>query len=295
MAGRVHHVVLAGVALVALGLVSGCSRHKSPVPTGILEGDRYLFDRATELMGRKKWLQAREHYRQLVDNYPQSNFRPDAKLGLGDTYLGENTIESLVLAQNEYREFLTFYPTNARADYAQFKLGLSHFQQMQSADRDQTETKEAVAELTLFVERYPQSSLIVEGRQKLREARTRLTDAQFHVGYFYYRTRWYPGAVDRFKAVLKDDPEFPHRDAVYFYLGDALLKGGRRAEGLPYLDRAMKEFPDSAFAVLAKRSMEAPPPEMVPDPKAEKKARAAEKKAMAAEEKKRRAEEKKKK
>jgi outer membrane protein assembly factor BamD len=283
MAGRAHHVVLAGIALVALGLVSGCSRHKSPVPSGILEGDRYLFDRATELIGRKKWLQAREHYRQLVDNYPQSNFRPDAKLGLGDTYLGENTIESLVLAQNEYREFLTFYPTNARADYAQFKLGMCHFQQVQSADRDQTETKEAVAELTLFVQRYPQSSLLAEGQQKLREARTRLTDSQFHVGYFYYRTRWFPGAVDRFKAVLKDDPEFPHRDAVYYYLGDALLKAGRRPEGLPYLDRAMKDFPDSAFAVLAKRSMDAPDPALVPNSKAEKKNKTAEKQNKPAE------------
>jgi outer membrane protein assembly factor BamD len=267
MAGRTHQVVLAGVALVVLGLVSGCSRHKSPVPTGILEGDRYLYDRATELIGRKKWLQAREHYRQLVDNYPQSNFRPDAKLGLGDTYLGENTIESLVLAQNEYREFLTFYPTNARADYAQFKLAMCHFQQMQSSDRDQTETKEAVAELTLFVQRYPQSPLIAEGQQQLREARTRLTDSEFHVGFFYYRTRWYPGAVDRFKAVLKDDPEFPHRDAVYFYLGDALLKAGRRAEALPYFDRVMKEFGDNAFAVLAKKALDEPPPRLVTDPK----------------------------
>ncbi len=271
MAGRAHQVVLAGVALVALGLLSGCSRHKSPVPAGILEGDRYLFDRATELAGRRKWLQAREHYRQLVDNYPQSNFRPDAKLGLGDTYLGENTIESLVLAQNEYREFLNFYPTNSRADYAQFKLAMCHFQQMQSADRDQTETKDAVAELTLFVQRYPQSPLFAEGQQKLREARNRLTDSQFQVGYFYYRTRWFPGAVDRFKALLKDDPEFPHRDAVYYYLGDALVKAGRHAEALPYFDRVIKEFEDSSFARLAKQGLDAPPPQPAPDPKPPKK------------------------
>ena len=57
--------------------------------------------------------------RQVVENYPNSMHRPDAKLGVGDTYLGEKTAESLVLAANEYREFLTFYPTNPRADYAQ--------------------------------------------------------------------------------------------------------------------------------------------------------------------------------
>ena len=54
---------------------------------------------------------------------PQSPYRPDAKLGIGDTYLGEGTREALVLAINEFREFLSFYPTNPRADYAQYKLG----------------------------------------------------------------------------------------------------------------------------------------------------------------------------
>ena len=56
----------------------------------------------------------------MFDNYPQSPFRPDAKLGIADTYLGEKSAESLVLADSEYREFLTYYPRHARADYAQY-------------------------------------------------------------------------------------------------------------------------------------------------------------------------------
>ena len=60
-----------------------------------------------------------------MDSYTQSPYRPDAKLGLGDTYLGEGTAESLERAINEYREFLGFFPTNPRADYAQYKLGMS--------------------------------------------------------------------------------------------------------------------------------------------------------------------------
>ena len=203
-------------------------------------------------------------YRQLVDNYPQSNYRPDAKLGLGDTYLGEKSAESLVLAQNEYREFLTFYPTNPRADYAQYKLGMCHFQQMLAPDRDQTETKEAIAELTLFVQRYPQSTLMEEGRQKLREARNRLTESEYKVGYFYWRNKWYPGAIERFKAVLKDDPEYPKRDAVYYYLGDSLVKMGRRAEAVPYFDRLVKEFEESEFLAKSQLALKEQPEEPAP-------------------------------
>jgi len=270
MPGRVNRIAWVVAALVTLGFAAGCGKNKSVVPTGILEGDKYLFERATELIGKRKWFQAREYYRQLVDNYPQSNYRPDAKLGLGDTYLGDGSAESLVLAQNEFREFLTFYPTNARAGYAQYKLGMSHFQQMLAPDRDQTETREAIAELTLFVQRYPQSPLMAEGRQKLREARSRLTASEYKVGYFYYRSRWYPGAIERFKAVLKTDPEYPSRDAVYYYLGDSLVKMGRRAEALPYFDRLVKEFEKSEFLARADLALKAPAPE-APAVKPEKK------------------------
>lgn len=264
---------LAFALLAALAVSSACSRNKNIVPTGILEGDKYLMDRATELVAKKKWFQAREYYRQLVDNYPQSNYRPDAKLGLGDTYLGEKSAESLVLAQNEFREFLTFYPTNPRADYAQFKLGMCHFQQMLAPDRDQTETREAVAELALFVQRYPQSALLDLGRQQYREARNRLSDSEYKVGYFYWRNKWYPGAIERLKGLLKIDPEYTRRDAVYYHLGDSLVKMGRRAEAVPYFDRLIKEFAESDYLAKAQLAMQepvdAPAPPATPDKKGE--------------------------
>jgi outer membrane protein assembly factor BamD len=258
MTCRVSRALVAASVLAVLALSSACSREKNVVPTGILEGDKYLMERGTELVAKKKWFQAREYFRQLVDNYPQSNYRPDAKLGVGDTYLGEKSPESLVLAQNEYREFLTFYPTHARADYAQFKLGMCHFQQMLAADRDQTETREAVAELTLFTQRYPQSPLLEEGRQKLREARTRLSESEYKVGYFYWRNKWYPGAIERFKGLLKTDPEYPKRDAVYYHLGDSLVKMGRRAEAVPYFDRLVKEFEQSEYLLKAQVALKVP-------------------------------------
>jgi outer membrane protein assembly factor BamD len=255
---RVPRALVAASVLAALAFVPACSRQKNVVPTGILEGDKYLMDRGTELIGKKKWFQAREYFRQLVDNYPQSNYRPDAKLGVGDTYLGEKSPESLVLAQNEYREFLTFYPTHARADYAQFKLGMSYFLQMLAPDRDQTSTREAIAELAAFTQRYPQSALLEDGRQKLRGAQNRLSESEYKVGYFYWRNKWYPGAIERFRSVLKTDPGYPMRDAVYYHLGDSLVKMGRRAEAVPYFDRLVKEFEKSEYLAKAELALKEP-------------------------------------
>ena len=92
-----------------------------------------------------------------------------------------------------------------------------------------------------------------EARTKLREARDRLSGADYGVGLFYYRQRWYPGAIDRFKTLLKGDPEYTNRDAVYFYLGDALIKTKQEAAALPYLEQLVQEFEQSQFILEAQK------------------------------------------
>ena len=243
---------LLSIGLLAAGLACGV-RHAGLVPPGTSEPDHFLFDKGTAALNAKKWLTSREFFKQVVETYVQSPYRPDSKLGIGDSYLGEGTAEALVLAINEFREFLSYYPTNRRADYAQYKLGLAHFRQMRGAQRDQTETREAVKELQMFVDRYPNSSLMPEVRPKLREARDRLSQNDYMVGYFYFRQRWYPGAINRFKALLDQDPEYTGRDAVYYYLGESLVKQKREAEALPLYEKLVSEFERSEYLVEAQR------------------------------------------
>ncbi len=254
---RLVSAVVRFVVTVCLVLAAACASTGTKVPEGTLEPDKFLFERGTEALNRKRWLTAREFFRTLMDGYPQSPHRADAKLGIGDSFLGENTAEAYVLAINEYREFLAYYPLNERAHYAQFQLAMSYFKQMRGPERDQTDTKSAIQEFTVYVQRYPNGPLIKDAQQKLREARDRLSMSEYRVGYFYYRTqKWYPGAIDRFAAILRDDPQFTHRDSVYFYLAQSLLKIERPAEALPYLDRLLKEFVESEHLEEAKRQAE---------------------------------------
>jgi outer membrane protein assembly factor BamD len=245
----------ATVALV-LASLSACATGPKRPPVGTLEPDKFLWERGTAELNNKHWLTSREYFRQLMDSYPQSRYRADAKVGLGDTYLGEGSVEGNVLAINEYREFLSFYPTHKLADYAQYKLGMAHYYQMKGPERDQTETKQAIAELTKFVEHPidPNSELLPQARARLREAHDRLSDSEYRIAYFYLRTQRYPpAAIDRFAAILKQDPQYTRRDGVYYYLAQSLLKIERPAEALPYLDRLIAEFEQSQFLEDARK------------------------------------------
>lgn len=242
-------------ALCPLLFLAGCASN-APVTAGPGEADQLLLDRGNAALKEKSWTRARTYFSELLESYPQSPLRAEAKLGVGDSFLGENNSASYVYAQNEYREFLAFYPTNQRADYAQMQLGMVHFNQMLSPQRDQTETREAIKEFQTFVDRYPKSPLINQVKQRLREARDRLSDADMIVANFYLSIRLYSGAEPRYRHVLQNDPEYTRKDSLYFHLAETLEKTNKKPEALPYYERLLKEYEKSEYLEEATRRVD---------------------------------------
>lgn len=247
------HGLKSFLAAALLATAAACASGQATLPPGTAEADKFLFERGQIAAKDEKWIDAREYFRNIVDNYPQSPFRPDAKLALGDSFLSQGGTENMLLAANEFREFQTFYPTHARADYAQLQLARSYTRQMLAPERDQSATRDAIKEIEVFFQRYPNSQLTAEARTIEREARDRLSQAGYRVGYFYFRARWYVGAIDRFREVLQNDPGFSRRDAVYFHLAEALYRTDKKAEALPYYERLTKEFEQSEFLPEAQK------------------------------------------
>jgi outer membrane protein assembly factor BamD len=242
-------------ALVSALISAAACGNKDVVPQNVANPDRFLFDRGDAALKERNWIEAREFYRQVFDNYPQSPFRPDAKLGIADTYLGEKSAESLVLADSEYREFLTYYPRHARADYAQYKLAMTYFQQMRGPDRDQTATREALTEFQVFFDRFPDSKLLPEVRKNWRIARDRLSDSELQVGETYVRMGVLRGAATRLQGLLKEDPEYSHRDAAYYHLAEIYLRSDNKAQAIPYYQRLVDEFVQSEYLERAQRRL----------------------------------------
>lgn len=253
---RTFGIRLAAVALLGVFAAACATGNARKPPAGLPEPDKFLYDRGNEAMTQKKYVLAVEYFRQLVDTYPQSPYRASAKLGVGDGYLGEHTAESFVLAANEYREFLSFYPTHEYAYYAQFKLAMTHFYQMRAAMRDQTETRNAIAELQTYLAKYPNKPLDAEARKCLREAKDRLDDWDYGVGVEYFHLKWYPGAVGRLQPLLKNDPGYTNRDAAYFYLAESYMKMNEPAAALPQYETIVKEFEQSEYLERARKRID---------------------------------------
>ncbi len=251
-------LLLGAASLAAIAVTCG---GKAPVPVaGAVDADKFLYDRGMEFLQRKKWLDAREYFRRLIDTYPRSQHRANAKLGIGDSYLGEGRVDSLILGANEFREFLNLAPHSERADYAQYRLAYATSKQMLSPQRDQTATRETLVELERFRQNYPNSKYRPDADKLYRQARDRLSDHEFEVGRFHFRQRMYAGALARFTGVMTDDPNFARKDGVMFFLAETYNRILRPAEAKALYEQLLKEYPKSKYARDAKKRLAAPPP-----------------------------------
>jgi outer membrane protein assembly factor BamD len=243
------------VALMLTVVACGHRKQKEP-PQGSVDADKFLYTRGSELLAKKNWITAREYFKRIVDSYPQSTYRADAKLGVGDSYLGENHVDTLILAVNEYREFLQFFPLNNRADYAQFHLALAQSRQMLAAERDQTATHETLAEVQRFRDAYPKSEFMPEVDKIYQQARERLSESEFHVGLLYFRVHGYAGALARFVDLINADPNYSKRDQLYFYMAETCIKGSNlKPQAIEYYEKLITEYPKSKFAKRAQRRL----------------------------------------
>lgn len=251
---------------LALGAAS-CAGHQPDIATLTSNSDQAIWDAGQKAFQRRDWISARQHFRRIIDGFPQSQHSADARLAVGETYVKEGGSTNDLLAVGAYREFLTLYPSHPKSDSAQFQVGEAYFRRRNGPDRDQSDTREAVAEFQRLLDLYPQSPYAEQARERITEARQNLARAEFLAGYFYQRTRELCRAsIARYEVVLKEYPDYHALDEVLFRLAECLQASGRGAEALPHLGRLLEEYPKSSWAEPAKQLMAAAAATPAPSP-----------------------------
>ena len=262
-------------AILAATLVAGtlaCGKQEVDIATLASNSDQVIWQAGQKALKGKQWDIARQHFRRIVDGFPQSPLVPEARIAVGDSYFTEGGTANYTLAAGQYREFLTVFPSHPRGDYAQFQIGESYFNQKNSSDRDQTQVAQALEEYLAFLDRYPESSLAKTARERVKACRSSLARSEFGVAWFYQKSRKaYRAAIPRYQDILKNYPDFDSTDETLLRLGQCLTLSGRSTEAAPVLARLIEEYPDSPFVKYAQSMMAPPDPKAEPKPTKSKK------------------------
>ena len=255
-----HRRILAFLGLTLLVItLAGCHNKKVNNPladVGSKQPDKVLFDRAMDQMKHNHMDQARIILQTLINTYPDSEYIARAKLAVGDSWYAEGGSAALAQAENEYKDFETFFPNMPEAAEAQLKIANIHYRQMEKPDRDFTHAMRAEEEYRNLINQYPDSKLVAEAKDRLREVQEVLAEREFRIGRFYFLRESWAAAIARLQSVVDDYPLYSGADEAFFLLGGAYERqvDAIRASKFDEVAKGklIREFGDKAAAAYAR-------------------------------------------
>jgi len=252
-------ILFVALSCVLLLAAAGCRHAKVNNPLANVDSkqpDKVLFDRAMASLKQAKSGEARQLLQTMINAYPDSEYVARAKLSIGDSWLAEGNGAALQQAEAEYRDFQTFFPGLPEAAEAQLKIGNIHYRQMDKADRDSTHVLRAEDEFRTMIENYPNSPLLPEAKQKLRDVQEVLADRQFGIARFYFLRDNLAAAQARFISLSESYPLYSKADEGLYLLGTIYQKeaAGLQLQKLPpaVKERLVAEYEKNAIDAYSK-------------------------------------------
>jgi outer membrane protein assembly factor BamD len=247
------------LCLAALGatLLAGCLGKKNVAPVaGIsVEPDKVLYAKATADLKHGHYTTGRLALQTLINTYPDSEYLAKAKLAIGDSYYKEGGTAGLKQSIVEYKDFITFFPFLDESANAQMQIAMAHYRQMEKPDRDHAEAVQAEAEFQTFLEKYPNSPLVPQAEQHLRDVQEVLAEGNFRVAYFYYTRAAYRASGARLIELTNRYPLYSEADHANWMLGQIYEKGEHNEIAARYYSRIVKDYPLSSLAGDAKNKL----------------------------------------
>jgi outer membrane protein assembly factor BamD len=175
---------------------------------------RELAEEGMEAFRDKDYRKAIETFQKLNDWYPFSQYAILAELKLADAHYYRNEYEEAIFA---YEEFENLHPRNEAVPYVIYQVGRCYFDRLQVIDRDQTMAREAIQAFERLIRIYPNSPFATKAEKHIRVCNQNLAEHEFYVGMFYYKTKHYKAALERFKTVLTSYPDLGiHYKAIQY-------------------------------------------------------------------------------
>jgi outer membrane protein assembly factor BamD len=216
---------------------AGCSLLR-PAPTPILPPDE-LYAQGESELERRRYFEAREAFRKIVERHPNSAWAPRARFLIGEAFYREAEFDKAV---KEFETFLAFYPRHQIADLVQFRLAMSYYDQLKPVEQDQGLTAKAMEQFKKLVKDYPDSRYATDALSKIDICRGRLAQKEVWVAGYYFNQGNPSAARQRLEFVLKEYPRTLVIPETLYTLAEVNFAEGKNREGVDLLRRLATEY-----------------------------------------------------
>jgi outer membrane protein assembly factor BamD len=195
------------------------------------------------------YLEATRYFEWVRNNFPYSQYAALSELALSDMAFERDDFTGSAVS---YGEFVKSHPSHPKADYASFRVGLSHFSDRASEsfllppahEKDQGPVRLALESFQKFLRAFPKSGLVTEARRLSDECRERLAAHERYVADFYWKKQAWKGAAGRYLSIADTYGDLRNgsvKAEALWRAGESLAQAGQQDEEREVLERLLAE------------------------------------------------------
>lgn len=218
-------------SLVVMLVSSGCSEYNKVLKSSDIE---YKYEKAVEYFEDEKYYNALPIFEELIGltrgtqraekvyyYHAQSNYY----------------IRDYYLANYYLTNFTKNFAYSPLAEECQFLAAMCSFNLSPEYSLDQTDTKVAINEMQLFLDKYPQTALRDSCNNMIRGLNSKLELKSYEKAQLYEKTQYYKSAVIALENAIQDYPTSPYKEEMYFLMVRASYKFAERSVDEVKLER----------------------------------------------------------
>ncbi len=235
--------------LSAILLFNGCSfpswSKSTPKSNASAE---VLLKQGMEYLDKKKYSKAIRQFDRIREEYPFSAEAAEVDLKIAKAY---HLSKKYPAAEAAYKEFLNLRPTNKDVPYVIYQLGLLHFDQFTTIDRDQKNIETAMGYFETVIKDHPQSPYVADSKKKWIQCRRYLAEREYYVGSFYLKEEKYAAAKERFERIVRHYLDTPVGIKALYHLGETYRMENNSVKASLAYEALIKHYPKSEQAKKA--------------------------------------------
>jgi len=203
-----------------------------------------LYNQALASLNKGNTKRAKKKLEELDQQHPYSEYsRRSLILQAFLDYRRANYGDTIITG----KRYVSLYPGDKDAAYAQYLVGMSYFKQMPDVSRDQTTTGQAFNAFNLVVERYPESEYVEDAKTKMRITLDQLAGKEMLNGRYYLERREFLAAINRFRKVVEKFQQTRHVEEALARLTEAYYALGIVSEAQNSAAVLGHNYPDSQW------------------------------------------------
>ena len=144
------------------------------------------------------------------------------------------------LASYYFKRYTSNFPNTKEAEECAFMSAYCNYMNSPDYQLDQTSTIEAIKDLQLFTNTYPESARVSECNDLIDKIRIKLEYKDYKIAKMYYRMEDYVSAVTCFNNILKDYTDSPHKEEILYLILKSYYKYAKESIESKKKERYMK-------------------------------------------------------